>query len=118
MLVSQVWPKVYKTVGGNHRDFGDIFFVDEAFIRIGDKQHYLWRAVDQEGEVVDVLLQTRRNTAAAMYFFKKDNETPRCKQRGSIYFASKIYSVASHGEFNPRTRLKSAGGSPHMIVTD
>ena len=33
------------------------------------------------------------------------NETPRCKQRG-IYFASKIYSVASHGEFNPRTRLK------------
>ena len=32
------------------------------------------------------------------------NETPRCKQRG-IYFASKIYSVASHGEFNPRTRL-------------
>ena len=35
------------------------------------------------------------------------NETPRCKQRG-IYFASKIYSVASHGEFNPRTRLKKA----------
>ena len=32
------------------------------------------------------------------------NETPRCKQRG-IYFASKIYSMASHGEFNPRTRL-------------
>ena len=35
----------------------------------------------------------------------ENNETPRCKQRG-IYFASKIYSVASHGEFNPRTRLK------------
>ena len=44
-----------------HRGFGDTFFVDEVFVKIRGKQHYLWRAVDQDGDVVDVFLQTRRD---------------------------------------------------------
>jgi putative transposase len=40
-------------------------------IQINGKQHYLWRAVDQDGEVVDVYLQTKRNGAAAKRFFKR-----------------------------------------------
>jgi len=64
-------PKYAKRLRKRHRGFGDTFFVDEVFIKIRGKQHYLWRAVDQDGEVVDVLLQTRRNTAAAMRFFKR-----------------------------------------------
>ena len=64
-------PKYAKRLRKKHRGFGDTFFVDEVFIKIRGKQHYLWRAVDQDGEVVDVLLQTRRNTAAAMRFFKR-----------------------------------------------
>jgi putative transposase len=64
-------PKYAKRQRRNHRGFGDTFLVDEVFIKIGGKQHYLWSAVDQDGEVVDVLLQTRRNTPAAMRFFKK-----------------------------------------------
>jgi putative transposase len=40
-------------------------------IRINGKQHYLWRAVDQDGEVVDVYLQARRDGAAAKRFFKR-----------------------------------------------
>ena len=39
-------PKYPKRLRKKHRGFGDIFFVDEVFIRIGGKQHYLWRAVD------------------------------------------------------------------------
>ncbi|MDC0358891.1 DDE-type integrase/transposase/recombinase [Oligoflexia bacterium] len=35
------------------------------------KQHYLWRAVDQDGEVVDVFLQKRRDSKAAIRFFKR-----------------------------------------------
>ncbi len=35
--------------------------MDEVFIRVGGKLHYLWRAVDQEGQVLDVLVQSRRN---------------------------------------------------------
>ena len=40
-------------------------------IQINGKQHYLWRAVDQDGEVVDVYLQTRRDGATAKRFFKR-----------------------------------------------
>jgi putative transposase len=40
-------------------------------IQINGKQHYLWRAVDQNGEVVDVYLQARRDGAAAKRFFKR-----------------------------------------------
>ena len=37
-----------------HRGFGDTFYIDEVFVRINGKHHYLWRAVDQGGAVVDV----------------------------------------------------------------
>lgn len=40
-------------------------------MNINGKQHYLWRAVDQDGEVVDVFLQTRRDGRAAKRFFKR-----------------------------------------------
>ena len=45
--------------------------MDEVLIRIGDKQHYLWRAVDQDGHVLDIRVQSRRNTRAAKRFFRK-----------------------------------------------
>ncbi len=48
-----------------HQGYGDTFFIDEVFFKIGGKQHYLWRAVDQGGEVIDVFLQKRRDGAAA-----------------------------------------------------
>jgi putative transposase len=47
-----------------HRGYGDTFFIDEVFVKINGKQHYLWRAVDQDGEVVDVYLQAKRDGAA------------------------------------------------------
>ena len=40
-------------------------------MKINGKQQYLWRAVDQDGEVVDVYRQARRNGAAAKRFFKR-----------------------------------------------
>jgi transposase-like protein len=50
---------------------GDTFFIDEVFVKINGKQHYLWRAVDQVGEVVDVFPQAKRDGAAAKRFFKR-----------------------------------------------
>jgi putative transposase len=44
--------------------------LDEVFIKIDGKQRYLWRAVDQDGEAVDVFLQDRRDAKAATRFFK------------------------------------------------
>src|SRR3954464_7125738 len=50
---------------------GDKWYADEVFVRIGGKIHYLWRAVDQEGNVLDILVQSRRNAKAARRFFRK-----------------------------------------------
>ena len=45
--------------------------LDEIFIKINGTDHYLWRAVDQEGNVLDILVQSRRNKKAAKRFFRK-----------------------------------------------
>ena len=50
---------------------GDKWHLDEVFITINKKRHYLWRAVDQDGVVLDILVQTRRNKQAAKKFFRK-----------------------------------------------
>ena len=47
-----------------HRGYCDTFFIDEVFVKIQGKQHYLWHAVDQDGEVVDVFLQARMDGKA------------------------------------------------------
>jgi putative transposase len=44
--------------------------MDEVFIRIGGVQHYLWRAVE-EGVVLDILVQRRRDGNAAKRFFRR-----------------------------------------------
>jgi putative transposase len=45
--------------------------MDEVFIRIRDKRHYTWRAVDQDGNVLDILVQSRRSATAAKRFFRE-----------------------------------------------
>jgi putative transposase len=49
----------------------DKWFLDKVFIRIRGEQHYLWRAVDQDGQVLDILVQSWRNAKAAKRFFRK-----------------------------------------------
>src|SRR4051794_21017842 len=50
---------------------GDKWHLDEVFIQINGEQHYLWRAVDQEGNVLDILVQSRRDKTAARKFFRR-----------------------------------------------
>ena len=50
---------------------GDKWHLDEMVITMNGKHHYLWRAVDQEGFTLDILVQSRRNTKAAQRFFRK-----------------------------------------------
>jgi putative transposase len=50
---------------------GDKWHMDEVFIRIQGVQHYLWRAVDQDGVVLDILVQARRDANAAKRFFRR-----------------------------------------------
>ena len=50
---------------------GDKWHLDEVFLRIQGELHYVWRAVDQHGVVLDVLVQGRRDDKAAKRFFKR-----------------------------------------------
>ena len=85
-----------------HRGYGDTFFIDEVFIKIGGKQHYLWRAVDQDGDVIDVFLQKRRNAAAAKRFFKRLLKTHQDEPRKIVTDKLRSYGVA-YRELIPNT---------------
>jgi putative transposase len=73
---------------------GDKWYMDEVFIRIRGKQHYLWRAVDQDGNVLDILVQSRRNAAAATRFFRKLLKGLRYVPRAIVTDKLKSYAAA------------------------
>jgi putative transposase len=83
-----------------HRGYGDTFYIDEVFVKINGKQHYLWRAVDQDGEVVDVYLQARRDGAAARRFFKRLIRSHKGEPRKIVTDKLRSYGVA-HRELMP-----------------
>ena len=73
---------------------GDTWHLDEVFIRIRGVLHYLWRAVDQHGVVLDILVQDRRNGAAAKRFFKHLLHGLQYKPRRLITDGLRSYGVA------------------------
>ena len=77
-----------------HQGFGDTFYIDEVFVKIKGEQQYLWRAVDQDGEVVDVFLQARRDGAAAKRFFKRLLKSSRSDLRKIVTDKLRSYGVA------------------------
>jgi putative transposase len=107
-------PKFATRLKRNHRGYGDTFFIDEVFINIDGKQHYLWRAVDQEslpherseccgyGEIVDVFIQKRRDGAAAKRFFKRLLKKHHDEPRKIVTDKLRSYGVA-HRELIPDT---------------
>jgi putative transposase len=85
-----------------HRGYGDTFYIDEVFVKINGKQHYLWRAVDQDGEVVDVYLQAKRDGAAAKRFFRRLLRSHGSEPRKIVTDKLRSYGVA-HRELIPDT---------------
>ena len=71
---------------------GDKWHFDEVFIAINGVQHSLWRAVDQNGHVLDILAQRRRNKAAAKRFFRR-----RLKRLHSVPRVPITDKLASYG---------------------
>ncbi len=73
---------------------GDKWHLDEMFIKINGKDHYLWRDVDQDGNVLDILVQSRRNKMAAKRFFRKLLKGLRYVPRVIITDKLKSYDAA------------------------
>ena len=85
-----------------HRGYGDTFYIDEVFVKINGKQYYLWRAVDQDGEVVDVYLQAKRDGNAAKRSFKRLLRSHGSESRKIVTDKLRSYGVA-HRELIPDT---------------
>ena len=73
---------------------GDTWFLDEVFVKIGGKLHYLWRAVDQDGDTIDILVQKRRNKRAAQRFFRKLLKGQCASPRRMVTDKLRSYSAA------------------------
>ena len=89
-----------KRLKRKHQGYGDTFYIDEVFVKINGKRHYLWRAVDQDGEVVDVYLQAKRDGAVAKRFFKRLLRSYGGEPRKIVTDKLRSYGVA-HRELMP-----------------
>ncbi|MFF9569878.1 IS6 family transposase [Streptomyces sp. NPDC014685] len=88
---------------------GDKWHLDEVFVKINGERKYLWRAVDADGTVLDILVQGRRDTTAARRFFrrlmKKTCSVPR------VIVTDKLRSYhAAHREVIPSAEHRSHKG--------
>ena len=73
---------------------GDTWHLDEVFVKIQGRQQYLWRAVDEDGDVIDILVQARRNQRAAARFFRKLLKGQGCVPRRLITDQLRSYPAA------------------------
>ena len=86
--------------GADAGEWGDTWYLDELFVTIQGRRQYLWRAVDQDGDVIDILVQPRRNRQAAARFFRKLLTGQGCVPRRLITDKLRSYAAA-HGTVMP-----------------
>jgi len=72
---------------------GDKWHLDEVFLKINGVTHYLWRAVDQNGVVLDILVQPKRDRFAAMRFFRRLLRA--CGRRPRVITTDKLRGYAA-----------------------
>ena len=73
---------------------GDTWYLDEVFVTIQGQRQYLWRAVDQDGDVIDILIQPRRDRRAAKRFFRTLLKDQRSEPRRLVTDKLRSYSAA------------------------
>lgn len=73
---------------------GDVWHMDDVFVKIQGEPHYLWRAIDQEGDAIDILVQRYRNARAAKRFFRKLLKGQECTPKELVTDKLKIYGAA------------------------
>ncbi|MEV5010401.1 IS6 family transposase [Streptomyces sp. NPDC055692] len=88
---------------------GDQWHLDEVFVKINGEQKYLWRAVDQDGNVLDILLQSRRDKAAVRRFFRRLMRKIRAVPRVIVTDKLRPYGAA-HREVMPSVEHRSHKG--------
>src|ERR671933_137314 len=86
---------------------GDTWHMDEVYLRINGELFHLWRAVDQHGVVLDILVQERRNATAAKRFFKRLLAGLKYKPRRIVTDGLRSHGVA-HRDLLPDVRHRTS----------
>ncbi len=87
---------------------GDTWHIDEVFVTIQGQQHYLWRAVDQDGDTIDILVQRRRNKHAAVRFFRRLIKGQGNEPRWLVTDKLRSYDVAHRTVMPAVAHIKAA----------
>ncbi len=93
-MVYSIWSEVCAFFEKRLGRLGDTWYLDEVFVKIGGELFYLWRAVDQDGDCLDVLVQKRRTPKAAKRFFRKLLKGQGTVPRSIITDKLKSYAAA------------------------
>ncbi|MFJ1536757.1 IS6 family transposase [Streptomyces mirabilis] len=88
---------------------GDEWHLDEVFLKINGGRKYLWRAVDADGNVLDILVQNRRDKAAARRFFRRLMKKTGTVTRVVVTDKLRSYGAA-HREVMPSVEHRSHKG--------
>src|SRR3712207_6138632 len=94
---------------------GDKWHLDEVFLTINRTKHYLWRAVDQDGNVLDILVRSRRNKAAAKKFFRK--LLKGCQYVPRVLITDKLASYGAAKKELLRDRKSTRLNSSHANIS-
>jgi transposase-like protein len=90
---------------------GDRWFVDETYVKVNGVWRYVYRAVDQYGQVIDVLVSARRDADAARRFFRRTLSTLKVKPSEVVTDAAAVYP-GGHCCVKPSRDLDAAGFPP------
>ncbi|SPF81494.1 hypothetical protein PRI8871_03318 [Pseudoprimorskyibacter insulae] len=97
--VRKFGPEIRKRAYGAHRSWRGLqWHVDETYIRVGGRWCYLWRAVDQFGQLIDFRLTPRRNAKAARAFRTiRKGQFENCKvgMANEIIFVANLFPEAA-----------------------
>ncbi len=101
---------------------GSIWHLDEMVVRINGKRMFMWRAVDDEGEVLDVLVQKRRNKRAALRLLRKllkrQGYVPdRFVTDGLLSYGAALEKIGCRSRHRPgRLRENNRAENSHLSV--
>ena len=98
-------PEFIDAARASRHSVGDRWFVDETYVKVAGRWTYLYRAVDQHGQVIDVLLSQRRDGAAARAFFT-----------AAMSFGPSLVEVTTdRAPVYPRVLEELAPGARHIL---
>ena len=100
-------PKYAQRLRLKRQGYSDTYFIEEIFVKIQSQRHCLWRAADQDREVVDVFLQKRRDGKAAKRFFKPLLRKHKIEPKKIVTDKLRSYGVA-HRELILETILDTS----------